>query len=95
MLNPDLKQSSPDDPNKVEILVNQERSWNSFANDTISSDPIKGYSYATVSVESFHDRIHNLLGTGAGLIQGQGYSGAIGNPRTAAVSVHGNSEKIR
>ena len=63
MLNPDQKEKAKGNPN-LQIFVNEKRSWSSFANDHYQTDSIEGYSYATVSLESFHDGIHVLLGTG-------------------------------
>ena len=94
MLNPDEKGESLD-KDKITVLVNQERSWDSFANDRVLSSEIRGHNYSTVSLESFHDGIHVLLGTGRdptgkSLLGSQptnGYTGHMGNPAFAAVSI--------
>jgi hypothetical protein len=91
MLNPDEKAKSLDS-SKIEILINEERSWESFANDRVGVDSIRGHTYSTVSLESFHDGIHVLLGTGQGHLDPQmkaGYTGHMGDPRFAAVSIDG------
>ena len=79
MLSPDAKKQSLDS-DRVEILINEERSWESFANDEIESEAIRGHDFATVSLESWHDGLHVLVGTG----QDQ-YRGQMGNPAFAAV----------
>ena len=54
MLNPDEKGTSLDKgKQQVTILINQERSWETFANDTVFNDTIRGNKFATVSLESF------------------------------------------
>ena len=96
MLNPDEKQKALKNE-KIEILINKERSWRSFANDSYPADEIEGYSFATVSLESFHDGIHVLLGTGINFedddllpeIPRSGFTGHMGNPRFAAVRISG------
>ena len=90
LLNPDQKQQALHNE-KVEILINEERSWESFANDKVYGENIKGNYFETVSLESFHDMIHVLLGTGGGHIapNRSGFKGHMGNPRYAAVSISG------
>ena len=63
MLNPDQIEKALYHPT-VEIKINEERSWTSFANDSVLRYRSGGYSFATVSCESFHDGIHVLIGTG-------------------------------
>ena len=95
MLNPDEKQKARGSGNeKIEILINKERSWHSFANDRATEDVINGNSFATVSLESFHNGIHVLLGTGRNLkgdlvpeISRSGFQGHMGNPKFAAESI--------
>ncbi|KAM3075822.1 hypothetical protein ACMFMG_007948 [Clarireedia jacksonii] len=49
------------------VFVNEVRSCSAFANHSgRGKTTIEGKTYPTVSVESFHDGIHNLLGTGGG-----------------------------
>ncbi|KAK6086913.1 tyrosinase [Seiridium cupressi] len=55
------------------VKVNQLRSWNLFANHDATSN-----EFATQSVESWHDAIHMLVGTGVG------FSGHMSNPAIAA-----------
>lgn len=87
MLNPDEKGQSLD-KDKITVLVNEERSWESFANDRVISSEIRGHNYSTVSLESFHDGIHVLLGTGRDPTgKTNGYTGHMGNPAFAAVSM--------
>ena len=94
MLNPDEKQKARNNE-KVEVLINKERSWESFANDRVHEYAIKENVFATVSLESFHNGIHILLGTGMNL-KGQSllprqlqsaFNGHMGDPRFAAVSI--------
>ena len=91
MLNPDQKQRA-DKNEKVEILINEERSWHSFANDRDSSEVIRGNKFATVSLESFHNGIHVMLGTGKNNwgetpeIQSR-FRGHMGAPGFAAVKI--------
>ena len=80
MLNPDQKQKAWKD-GKIEISINEQRSWASFANSTAPPEEIENHTYATVSCESFHDGIHGMIGTG------RGYLGHMGNPSFAAVSI--------
>ena len=86
MLNPDQIQKAVED-STVEIKINEERSWESFANDKVLSYKIESgthkYSFATVSCESFHDGIHVLIGTGSD----PRMKGHMGNPSYAAVSL--------
>lgn len=96
MLNPDEKQKAHNNE-KVEILINEERSWETFANDQFREDKIKGNYFATVSLESFHNGIHLLLGTGRNLRNQShlppelqsGFQGHMGHPSFAAVSISG------
>ena len=81
MLSPDQKGKSLDQE-KVEIMINEERSWESFANDSESTDPIRGHIYATISVESWHNSLHGMIGTGK-----DGCTGHMGYPAYAAVSM--------
>ena len=81
MLNPDQKGGSLDHE-KIEIMVNEERSWESFANDRNLTDTIRDHKYATVSLESWHDNLHVMIGTGK-----DGCAGHMGNPAYAAVSM--------
>ncbi len=81
MLSPDQKGKSLDQEN-VEIMINEERSWESFANDRKLTDTIRAHKYATVSLESWHDSLHIMVGTGK-----DGYTGHMGDPAYAAVSV--------
>ncbi|OCL06437.1 hypothetical protein AOQ84DRAFT_355469 [Glonium stellatum] len=76
MLNPDEKAKSVG--RSMEILINEERSWESFANHSVGKRDIRGHTYSTVFLESFHDDIHLMLGTG------NTYAGHTGNPRCAA-----------
>ena len=91
MLLPDQKAKSLDKAD-VSILINEERPWESFANNSVKVlNPKDGrqtegvwidrHPYATVSLESFHDGIHVLLGTSRGNYQ----EGQMGNPALAAV----------
>jgi hypothetical protein len=85
MLNPDHT-ATPSSPGSSapKIFINEVRNWSAFANHSgEGKTTIEGKTYPTVSVESFHDGIHNLLGTGGGL---GGAPGHMGNPRVAAVS---------
>jgi hypothetical protein len=86
MLNPDEKSKPLGNTGNLEILINEERSWNSFANDRNWSDNIDGHTYSTVSLESFHDGIHTLLGTASGPGD-RNFKGHMGNPAFAAVSI--------
>jgi hypothetical protein len=79
-LHPDYKHK--DIRGQAEILVNEERSWESFANHDVQYDRIRGRVYATKSLESFHDTIHGIVGGGA-----FGMGGQMGNPAFAAVSL--------
>ena len=83
MLNPDhVVEPENSRPGAPKIAINELRGWGSFANHNSGWDTtIKGKVYPTVSVESFHDGIHGLIGTGDG---GRGH---MGNPTVAAVSV--------
>jgi hypothetical protein len=64
---------------KAKIMVNELRPWNSFANDTVFSANVGEERFATVSVESWHDGIHNMIGTG----QVRDVTGQMGNARFA------------
>ena len=90
MLNPDHK-AAPlgSGPGAQQIAVNEVRDWSSFANHNhrnrrTGKDEtlIRGQRFPTVSVESFHDGIHGLIGTG----DGSNGIGHMGNPQVAAVS---------
>ena len=67
MLNPDEIKTADND-STMKIKINQERTWDTFANHTVKTyqknENSKEYSFATVSCESFHDGIHVLIGTG-------------------------------
>ena len=94
-LNPDQTQEATRD-HTVTISINEERSWESFANDRVAVFETKGYTFATVSCESFHDGIHLLIGTGKdhkdqSLLPEElrsSSTGHMGNPNYAAVSVY-------
>ena len=59
--------------------MNQARSWESFATHYINGDPNNGWQTDTaISLESWHDGIHGLVGTGR-------YRGHMGDPAIAAV----------
>ena len=96
MLNPDQTQTSEKGGRSLEIKINEERSWNSFANDQVQTYETRGFSFATVSCESFHNGIHLLIGTGQkpnmeSLLPEELQSsstGHMGSPYFAAVSAH-------
>ena len=77
MLNPDEV-----DRNGAQILVNQERPWTTFANDQVSFFESGEKMIATVSLESWHNSIHGLIGTGQ-LGRMKGPQGQMGNPAFA------------
>ena len=93
MLNPDQIEKASTNSD-VEIIINEERSWESFANDTVPAYETQGYSFATVSCESFHDDIHSLIGTGGDDQESlpkklrSKSEGHMGSPSFAAVSIH-------
>jgi len=100
MLNPDFKVEPFGDPaGGIAVAINELRSWPSFANaNTRGRDTIDGLTYATVSIESFHNGIHNLLGTGARgggdplaikRPEDTGFAGHMGDTSYAAVSLIG------
>ena len=64
------------------VQINDERSWDTFANHNIRSHQGSTKEYATVSLESFHDGIHGLIGTGNDNMKGH-----MGDPRWAGVGV--------
>lgn len=83
MLNPDHTvaplNSRRDEP---KVAINEVRSWGAFANHSGGwQTTFNGRVFPSVSVESFHDGIHGLIGTG------DGSSGHMGNPQVAAVSL--------
>jgi len=86
MLNPDytvapirFSSSAP------KVAINEVRDWTAFANHSgRNQTTIKGRTYPTVSVESFHDGIHNLIGTGG---SDRSPVGHMGNPQVAGVSI--------
>lgn len=85
MLNPDhfvTEKGRQSDPNAAKIAINEARDWRAFANHQQFKEETKidGKTYPTVSVESWHDGIHVLLGGG------QDVAGHLGDPRVAAVS---------
>lgn len=97
MLNPDSVSPKFSGSRAPKVIINEVRSWSSFANHSGSPETFNGAVYPTVSVESFHDGIHTLLGIatwgddlGNDLVNRQKLSltkeGHMGNPRVAAVS---------
>lgn len=84
MLNPDEIEKAENN-STVEIKINEERPWESFANHNVKAYQKGRYKFATVSLESFHDGIHDLIGTGHGVRSS--FTGHMGDPRYAAVSV--------
>ena len=61
---------------------NTKRSWSAFATHTINNNP-KVYQYdSSISLETWHDDIHNLVGTGSS-------PGHMGDPSIAAVGFLG------
>ena len=69
---------NPEEPGQSMVsgkqaMVNQWRPWNLFANHSQSSQ-----EFATQSLESWHDNIHNLVGTGIW------YQGHMSDPAVAA-----------
>ena len=101
MLNPEEKQKALHNE-KVEKLINEERSWETFANDPVPGQEIKGNYLATVSLESFHNGILVLLGTGRNdkkqsLLPRELQScfhGHMGHPSFAAVSISGTHRDV-
>jgi hypothetical protein len=94
MLNPDHVGERIDKVTEdVGVLINEVRSWESFANDEVDEEVIGGHAYSTVSLESFHDDIHVLLGTSTIAeekfrdSEGRDLAGHMGNPMFAAVSI--------
>ena len=77
MLQPDYKQAAKG--GGAEININEVRPWSSFGTTLINSDfgrraealDFRGNEYETVSVEGWHNRVHNLVG------------GHMGNPEFA------------
>ena len=61
-----------------EAHKNRARSWSAFASHYINEDP-KSYQESAISLESWHDAIHGLVGTGS-------WPGHMGDPAIAAVS---------
>ncbi|KAM3080283.1 hypothetical protein ACMFMF_003694 [Clarireedia jacksonii] len=85
------------------VFVNEVRSCSAFANHSgRGKTTIEGKTYPTVSVESFHDGIHNLLGTGGGSYDEDpqnnhklgGVSGHIANPQVANKSNQGFASNV-
>ncbi|KAI9706216.1 MAG: hypothetical protein M1820_004977 [Bogoriella megaspora] len=66
MLNPDYTVGSVGAISRApKVAINEVRNWAAFANHSGGGQTkVDGRTYPTVSVESFHDGIHNLLGTG-------------------------------
>ncbi len=59
--------------------MNKARSWEAFASHYVDGVREKGYQQdTTISLESWHDGIHGLVGTGR-------YPGHMGDPAIAAV----------
>ena len=86
MLHPEAEATFPDsnwEPGVVDrgVKINDDRSWNNFANHDEFWHQKGTKTYATVSLESFHDTVHGLIGTG-----NSGKKGHMGNPRFAGVS---------
>lgn len=97
MLNPD---ESSVNSQGVKVMVNEERSWNSFANMNVPDAIIGGESFATVSVESWHNGVHNLIGTGnIGGAANNEFTGQMADPAYAAFEPmfwlhHGNIDRL-
>ena len=78
MLHPDLEV----DQNDASFHINEVKDWTKFANRN-ERFFVKGTkTYANVSLESWHDSIHGLIGTGV-----SGQKGHMGNPQYAGVSL--------
>ena len=60
-----------------EAHKNKTRSWDAFANHYINQNP-QAYQESAISLESWHDDVHVLVGTGR-------YNGHMGDPSIAAV----------
>lgn len=66
----------------VQVNINAVRTWEVFSNHSSSAQVnVNGNLYSSPSIESFHDRIHGLIGSGTG-----GHAGQMGYPPWAAVS---------
>jgi hypothetical protein len=87
MLNPDHTVAPLNSrPGAPTVAINEVRNWAAFANHSGGwQTTFNGRVFPSVSVESFHDGIHNLIGTG-GVRAGR--AGHMGNPQVAAVSTY-------
>lgn len=77
----------------AKIKVNEWRPWNYFANHTRVPEDTAWKIRAIRSIESWHDNIHNLIGTG------KNYTGHMGDPSIAAFDPlfwlhHNNIERL-
>ena len=80
MLHPVGKAESKD-LKGASVQIDDERDWNEFANHFVGTFDNKLTPYTNVSIESWHDQIHGLIGFGH-----DGKEGDMGNPRYAGVS---------
>ena len=80
MLHPDVEASAAGYVGPG-IKINDQRSCNNFDNNNAGLFEKDPKMYATVSLESFHDTIHGLIGTG-----NKTRHGHMGNARYAGVS---------
>lgn len=101
MLNPDLTAGDLGDKSSFKAAkINDYRNWEAFANrDMANQVIIQGKRFVSPSIESWHDGIHVLMGTGSWydggmpVFQGKGVdeentssmAGQMGNPNFAAV----------
>jgi hypothetical protein len=101
MLNPDLTVGDLDDKSSFKAAkINDYRNWEAFANREMHNQVIiQGKRFVSPSIESWHDGIHVLMGTGSWydggmpVFQGEGVDeenqspkkGHMGDPNVAAV----------
>ena len=101
MLNPDLTAGDLGDKSTIKTeKINDYRNWEAFANrDENNQVTIKGKTFYSPSIESWHDGIHVLMGTGSwynggmpvfdpiasGVKNPSSRRGHMGQPRFAAV----------